>query len=84
MKAATCGSFESNDCLISVTPNEQGRIIQIESLVFETFGDQIRQAIESVLDEKNIENIIVRIQDKGALDYTIRARLLVALQRSEE
>ena len=33
------------------------------------------------LNEYNIKNIKVECQDKGALDYTIKARLQTALRR---
>ena len=36
-----------------------------------------------VFNEKNVKNVEVICEDKGALDYTIKARLLVALARME-
>lgn len=80
MKIASCGTMESNDCLMTVKENDALEIV-IESIVFEQFGDQILRVIEETLEQLGIKNIYVLCQDKGALDYTIRARLATAVQR---
>ena len=36
------------------------------------------------MEELNINNVKVSCQDKGALDYTIKARLVTALTRMED
>ena len=80
MRFATCGTLESNDCLITVRPHDT-RAIEIESIVYKQFGDAIRNVIEETLDAHGIQKIYVHIHDKGALDYAIRARLITALMR---
>lgn len=82
MKYASAGSLESNDCLITVEPSNEIEIT-IESIVFDQFGDQIRAVIKSWLLSHNL-CLSVHIQDKGALDYTIIARLTTAVRRLEE
>ena len=62
----------------------QGRKIVIDSIVFEQFGKEIEKTIIKVLDDANINDIFVNIVDKGALDYTIIARLKTALKRLGE
>lgn len=74
------GSFESSDCIITVS-NSDTLIINIESIVFDQFGDQIKKVIIDTLNEFNISNVKVECQDKGALDYTIKSRLQTALKR---
>lgn len=76
----TAGTYESSDCIITVTPSE-GRIIEIESIVYEQFGDAIYAVIEKTLNQYHISHITVHCQDKGALDYTIKSRLETALKR---
>lgn len=76
----SAGSYESSDCIITVSESDQ-LDIQIESIVFEQFGEQIKEVILNTLSEMNIEKIKVECFDKGALDYTVKARLLTALQR---
>lgn len=72
------GSLESSDCMVELRA-ANARKIDIESIVFEQFGEQIHQVISGVLDTYQIEHIHVRCIDKGALDYTIQARLKAAL-----
>ena len=76
----SAGSYESSDCIITVSESDT-LDIQIESIVFEQFGKQIKDLILRTLKESNIETIKVECFDKGALDYTVKARLLTALKR---
>jgi len=76
----TAGSYESNDCLVTVTKAD-GLTIEIESVVFEEFGDQIYAVALETLKQLKATNMHVHIKDKGALDYTIRARIKTAVQR---
>lgn len=76
----TAGTYESSDCIITVTPSEE-RTISIESIVFEQFGDAIHDVITATLDQYHISHITVECLDKGALDYTIKSRLETALKR---
>jgi citrate lyase subunit gamma (acyl carrier protein) len=80
MKKAQAGSVESNDILITVSEAES-LDINITSIVSAFFYDQIYQVITSTLQELNIDKIKVEAVDKGALDYTIKARLITAIER---
>lgn len=77
---ATAGTFESNDCIVTVKKADV-LTIEIESVVFEQFGNQIRSVTLQTLEDMNINNVHVFIKDKGALDYTIIARLKTACKR---
>ncbi len=83
MKTIVVGSLESSDCLITLQPNENTEI-NIESTVFAMYGEQIQKVLTDTLKAHNIENIHVLCQDKGALDYTIEARLITAIKRFKE
>lgn len=83
MKIGVAGSLESNDALITVTPFDRTEI-EIESIVYDFFHEQIEEVILSTLKDLGKENLKVICRDKGALDYTIRARLITAIQRMEE
>ena len=80
MKIGVAGSLESNDALITVTENDKIEI-EIESIVYDFFHEQIEKVISETLKELNINNLKVVIRDKGALDYTIKARLITAIER---
>ena len=83
MKVGIAGSVESNDVLITVQPAEE-LIVEITSIVDAFFHDQIEKVIFDTLQELNIKNIKVTCQDKGALDYTLKARLVTAIARMEK
>ena len=80
MKKAQAGSVESNDILITVSESDTLEI-NITSIVSAFFYDHIYQVIKSTLAELNINKIKVEAIDKGALDYTIKARLITAIER---
>ncbi|MEF3693346.1 MAG: citrate lyase acyl carrier protein [Acholeplasmataceae bacterium] len=82
MKTASAGTMESNDCLMIVSESDQ-LTIDLESIVYHQFKDQIEAVIRETLKEKGYQKLHVHCQDKGALDYTIKARLLTAIERLE-
>ena len=80
---AKAGTMESNDIYIIVQPNEGGGIIiDLESIVMKQFGKQIEEVILKTLNKLDIKNIHVIARDRGALDYTIRARVETAIKRA--
>lgn len=80
-KPTKCGTLESNDIFIMLTPRENGIVIELESVVEKQFGNHIKKVIEEKLKEMGITSVLVKAQDKGALDYTIRARIEGAVKR---
>ncbi len=84
-KVAKAGTLESNDVFIMVSPNEENTVdIQLESIVMKQFGDQILKVIKDTLKDLKVESISLKVQDKGALDYTIKARVETAIKRAME
>lgn len=79
---AKAGSLESSDIFIMVFPNEGGIEIELESIVIKQFGKRIRQVIEETLKELEVENVKLIAKDRGALDYTIKARVETAIRRA--
>lgn len=80
---AKAGTMESNDIYIMVQPNEgDGIIIDLESIVMKQFGKQIKKTILETLESMEIKHIHVVAKDRGALDYTIRARVETAVKRA--
>lgn len=84
LKKAQAGSFESSDILILVEPNKKGdgRNIEIESGVFQQYGDKIELIINNVLDTYEINDIHLKAHDKGAIDAVISARMETVLTRA--
>ncbi|WP_294797045.1 citrate lyase acyl carrier protein [uncultured Fenollaria sp.] len=81
-KAAKAGSLESNDIMIMIEPSDKLEIT-LNSVVKEQYGDKILKAINEVLDEEGVTKANIVIEDKGALDFTIRARMRTAIERSQ-
>jgi citrate lyase subunit gamma (acyl carrier protein) len=79
------GTLESSDIMITVAPAAAGSGVSIElvSPVLKQFGAQIREVIVRTLSEEGVDDVIVNANDKGALDCTIRARLMTALARAQ-
>lgn len=83
-KISKAGTLESNDIYVIIMPNEEGGIaIELESMVMKQFGAEIERAIRETLDTLQVKNAIIKAQDKGALDYTIRARIETAVKRAQ-
>lgn len=83
-KSAMAGTLESSDCMVTVEEGEGGIEFQLESVVIHQFGNQIQKVVYSTLENLGIDNVKIRIVDKGALDCTIRARIEGAVYRSVE
>jgi len=77
------GTMESNDIHVMLYPNsEKGIKIELKSIVYKQFGHLIIDRIHKCLEEQNIQDVHVIAADRGALDYTITARVNTAIERS--
>lgn len=83
-KSATAGTLESSDVYVFVEPNENGIELELESIVINQFGEEIRRTVLDVLKEFNVSNIKIQLKDRGAVECAIRARVETALKRAEE
>ncbi len=82
-KAATAGSLESSDVLVTVSPTTgDGVEYRIESIVIKQFGKRIRSVTEEVVATAGLKGAEVHVQDRGALECTLRARLETAIARA--
>lgn len=83
VKTGIAGSLESSDVLVTLAPPEgEGIQIDLESAVIKQFGRQIRRVAKETLAELEITDAVLSLQDKGALDSTIRARIEAAAYRA--
>lgn len=84
-KPAMAGTLESSDVQITLRPNPgQGIVIQLQSDVKTLFGDAIEATVREVLDQFQVTDALVDVNDKGALDFAIRARMECAICRAAE
>ncbi len=82
-RTASAGTLESSDAMIEVSPGDGEVEITIDSIVKAQFGEEIERVVREVLHEYDVADASVYVNDRGALDCTIRARMETALQRSE-
>lgn len=82
-KPIMTGSLESSDCLITLYETHTP-LIEVDTIVHDAFHDHILHLIKDMLKTHALEHLSVRVQDKGALDYAIKARLKAALERYED
>ena len=84
LRSAAAGTLESSDAMVLVSPGDGALVIEIESVVLPQFGQAIREAVEEVAQEMNITSGTVRVNDRGALSCTLKARVETALTRGTE
>ena len=81
VKTGRAGSLESNDLIVEIEPADD-LIIEIKSVVEDIFKDQIENVVRQTLKDLNIDKAKIRIDDRGALDFTISARVETAIKRA--
>ena len=85
INSAHAGTLESSDVYIQINPIEGDKVeIDLTSSVAELYDDMIEELIIDTLKEMNISGVHVNVQDKGALDFVIKARLETAVFRACE
>lgn len=84
LKPAQAGTIESSDILIMLAPVEEGKGIQVElqSPTIQQYGEHIQNLIVKTIKEQGIQDALVHANEKGALDYTIEARVKTAIRRA--
>lgn len=83
IKQSNVGTLESGDIMISMFPSEEpGVDIQLQSSVEHLFGEQIREVIRETVKEYGLDGVRIKAVDKGALDCTIKARVIAACVRA--
>ncbi len=83
LKIAVAGTLESSDVYVKIEPVEEGLEIILESAVMEQFGEEIIATVKEVLQEQKIVKGKISLNDRGAIDCTIRARLETAIKRAQ-
>ncbi|WP_024614234.1 citrate lyase acyl carrier protein [Clostridium sp. Ade.TY] len=84
-KPALAGTLESSDCIVSVEPASTNEIeINLTSTVKKQFGKEILEVARKTLEKLGVNSVIMEINDKGALDCVIEARIEAAVCRACE
>ena len=83
LRSASAGTLESSDVYVEIAPADNGIEIDLNSVVQAQFGDDILAVVREVLADCDVENAKLTIQDRGALDCVIRARVETAVIRGK-
>lgn len=83
-RESVAGTLESSDVMVYVAPHEGGIVLEINSSVGQQFQAQIEASVLAVLKEQNVPNVALRLEDKGALDCVLQARVKAALVRASD
>lgn len=83
VRQASAGTLESSDAYVELEPGCGGVEIEIDSVVANQFGAQIRRSVEEVLAEQGVGSARLKLVDRGALDCVIRARVETAIARAK-
>ena len=73
----TAGTLESSDIMITLEPAQSGgiEIVSFESSVMNQYGRQIKAEVLASLERLGVKNAKVTVNDHGALDCTVKARV---------
>lgn len=83
-ETASAGTIDKCDCLVTVSKGEGDIKINLSSKVLYQYGDSIKNTILQTLKKLNINDITVDVEDMGAFEYVIVARLEAAIYRSQK
>ncbi len=77
-KAAVAGTMESSDVYVEIKPASD-----IAVQIAQQFGEEIERVVRQVLEENSVKGAHVSLNDKGAVECVIRARVETAIRRGE-
>ena len=84
-KTASAGTLESSDVMVTAAPNPAGGLkVTIDSPVLALYEEQIRTAVAEATADCGVTNAELTLNDHGAIDCVIRARVMAALCRAAE
>lgn len=83
IRRAAAGTLESSDVYVEIEPCDSGIELELDSVVIQQFGEDIRRVANEVLAEQGVASAKLRLVDRGALDCVIRARVETAILRGK-
>jgi len=83
MRTAQAGTVESMDCLVTVSEAGPGTGISLSlaGASVARFSKAMDKAVRETLDNLDITDMTVSVQDNGALDLVLKARVEAAVAR---
>ena len=84
VRCSEAGSVESGDCFVQIEPGCEGLELNINSTLMLQFGEKIRESVLDVLLSCGVQDVKITVDDHGALDWILRARVETAIMRARE
>ena len=82
-EAGQRGERIRSDCWVRVEPRADGGLeLRVSSKVEAMYGEAVRTTCRTVLEALDVKDAAVTVEDTGALDYVIAARLEAAVRRA--
>lgn len=81
LNTASAGTLESSDCLVTASPSEKLKL-EYKGANSEVFAERTIRLVEIIAKKHDLNGAEISIQDQGALEITIKARLETALLRA--
>ncbi|GAB1485258.1 citrate lyase acyl carrier protein [Aminivibrio sp.] len=78
------GSLESCDALVVVelSDEKKGLLLELDSPSLLSYEEDMKSAVIETLCSLGVADALVKIQDRGSLDCTLRARVETAARRA--
>jgi citrate lyase subunit gamma (acyl carrier protein) len=85
-REVTVGTDNKEDVIITLSPLQEGSGISIEvtGKGARQFGEEIKAAVRTALQDMNVSDAAVQVQDNWAYDFTVRARTKAAVLKAQE
>ena len=81
LHTANAGTLESSDCFVTVAPNDDF-VLDYRGANSAVFAKRTERLGRGMLAEHAVGGAKITIQDQGAIEITIKARLETALLRA--
>lgn len=83
MKTSSAGTLESMDCLVTVTEAAPGSgiALEMEGSSVSRFRSAMEKTVRQTLNALGVSDLSVNVNDHGALDVVIEARVETAVRR---
>ena len=80
---AMAGTLESNDVMVTVSPADALEV-QVTSIVLGQFGEELKRVALDTAAQLGVQGALIELDDRGAVECTVRARVETALTRAKE
>lgn len=80
-KNSVAGTLESSDAYVTVETADT-LTVEVQSAVAAQYGQSIKESVLEVVKQMDMGPCKIMVQDRGALDCVIRARVETALRRA--